>query len=72
MDTIKTWETDSISEVFTEQSQTTENPPKPLEIFVMGMVGVVIFAVLYVLITKITFVVVRSRKRNNSENYEHE
>ena len=67
MDTNKIF-TDTVSGTIAEQSQGVKVEPNPLNIFIWGILGFLIFVVLYILIIKITGKIVRKTKENNLEN----
>ena len=67
MDTNKVF-TDTVSSTIAEQSQITKTDPNPWDIFIWGILGFLIFVVLYILIIKITGKIVRKTKENNLEN----
>ena len=72
MDTIKTLALDATAEVFTESPQKEANEVEPLNVFVMGVIGVFTFVFFYIVLTKIATVVIKKMKINKTDKYEHE
>jgi hypothetical protein len=67
MDTVKIIEIDTIAAKAAEQLPVIAEKPDPFAIFVMGVVGVVMFIVLYVVMMKIVSFIVNKNRKNKQE-----
>ena len=67
MDTNKVF-IDTIPEIINQQEQTSNAEPDSLNIFIMGLFGVFLFVVLYMLIVKIATVITKKQNRYKNED----
>jgi flagellar biosynthesis/type III secretory pathway M-ring protein FliF/YscJ len=67
MDTVKIIEIDTVAAKAAEQLAVIAEKPDPFAIFVMGMVGVIVFIVLYVVMMKIVSFIINKNRKNKQE-----